>query len=267
MRLFRDALVALLASLCFVANPTSAASFSTDQSDLYYIAKESGWGMQLVQRGDTIFATLFVYGQSTAPTWFVATLLPSGQFMWSGDLYATTGPWFATVPFDTALVTGTKVGTMTWDGSLVNSGTVTYTVNGIQVVKDVIRQSLVNENYSGHFAGGVHQVNTGCSVPANNGTREQAGIVDIFQSGTAMTINTSSSGGSGCAYTGSLTQYGQMGQLVGTFACSDGSVGGFAAIEMQVTEFSVSGRFNASYVLPAGCQATGWFGGVAVTTF
>lgn len=46
------ALRLLLASSLFavslLANPASATSFSTDQSDLWYIPAESGWGIQLV---------------------------------------------------------------------------------------------------------------------------------------------------------------------------------------------------------------------------
>jgi hypothetical protein len=62
---------------------------------------ESGWGMQLVERGTIIFATLFVYDPSGAPTWYVATMpfiSNNPNNVWTGDLYATTGPWFGTVP-------------------------------------------------------------------------------------------------------------------------------------------------------------------------
>ena len=45
-----------------------ATSFTTDQSDLWYIPAESGWGMQLVQRDGVIFATLYVYDINNKPT-------------------------------------------------------------------------------------------------------------------------------------------------------------------------------------------------------
>jgi hypothetical protein len=56
----------VVAAALFVASPTYATSFSTDQSDLYYVVIESGWGIQLVQGGSVIFATLFVYGPQYA---------------------------------------------------------------------------------------------------------------------------------------------------------------------------------------------------------
>ena len=115
MKSIRRVFGAALIALSFIAPaPAIAASSSTDQSDLWYIPAESGWGMQLVQRNGTIFATLFVYGPNGAPTWYVATMNPIGAFQWSGDLYATTGPWFGTEPFNPANVVATKVGTMTW---------------------------------------------------------------------------------------------------------------------------------------------------------
>ena len=73
MKMLRRAACVLLAAVSFSALPAYATSFSTDQSDLYYIVAESGWGIQLVQRGSVIFATMFVYGPSGTPTWYVAT--------------------------------------------------------------------------------------------------------------------------------------------------------------------------------------------------
>jgi hypothetical protein len=64
-----------------------------------------------------------------------------------------------------------------------------------------------------------------------------------------------------------LNQFGQMGEVNGTYACSDGSGGTIFLFEMQVNETGITGRFNATAASPAGCQSTGWFGGVLVTTF
>ena len=136
MKALRQAACVLLAAASLCASPAYATSFSTDQSDLWWIPAESGWGMQLVQRGATIFATIFVYGPTEAPTWYTATLNPTAiSLTWTGTLYATTGPWFGTVPFDPASVTLTPVGTMTWNESYVDLGTVSYTVNGVPVTK------------------------------------------------------------------------------------------------------------------------------------
>jgi hypothetical protein len=70
MKSLRRALCVLGLAVSLFAPTALPTSFSTDQSDLWYIVVESGWGMQLVHRGTVIFATLFVYGQNSTPTWY-----------------------------------------------------------------------------------------------------------------------------------------------------------------------------------------------------
>jgi len=271
MKPIRLALIALVLMLALIATPSLAASYSTDQSDLWWAdppGSENGWGFQLVQRDSTIFATIFVYGATSAPTWYVATMgpTPPGSLVWSGDLFTTTGPWFGTIPYNPALFTFRKVGTMTWAPATVTTGTLTYTVDGVPVTKNVTRQTLVNENYSGHFGGGIHEIDT-CANPAFNGTTDEIGVLDIVQQGTAITMTSLPATGGSCAYSGTLAQFGQMGDVVGIFSCSSGSGGSFHIFELQVTPHSIVGRFTASATVPAGCQASGWFGGLKVTTF
>src|SRR4030081_3823288 len=100
MKTARSALVVLLLAVGSALSPAHATAYSTDQSDLWYVTSESGWGIQFVQRGSVIFATMFVYDQSGVPIWYVATMNPSGNYLWTGDLLRTQGPWFGTVPFD-----------------------------------------------------------------------------------------------------------------------------------------------------------------------
>src|SRR5208282_6064974 len=115
MLALRRAACVLLAAASFLAPQAQATSFSIDQSDLWYIANESGWGMQLVQRGTVIFATLYVYGPTAGePVWYTATLQYASSYTWTGILYATTGPYFATEPFDPMMVGYSPDGTMTW---------------------------------------------------------------------------------------------------------------------------------------------------------
>jgi hypothetical protein len=89
---------------------------TTDQSDVWWIPAESGWGIQIVQQETTIFATMFIYGSDGNPAWYVATLSYNGSFVWTGTLYATTGPWFGSPVFNPSNVTATPVGTMTFTG-------------------------------------------------------------------------------------------------------------------------------------------------------
>src|SRR5262245_48125844 len=99
----RHAMNAILISVAvtFAVVSVPASAKTTDSSDLWWIPTESGWGIQFVQEENTIFATMFVYGPNRQPTWYVATMAKTpGKFVWSGTLYATTGPSFAAMPFD-----------------------------------------------------------------------------------------------------------------------------------------------------------------------
>jgi hypothetical protein len=49
------------------------------------------------------------------------------------------------------------VGTMTWTATSVTTGQLRYTWTAFSVVKNMARQFVVNDDFSGHFAGGVHQ--------------------------------------------------------------------------------------------------------------
>jgi hypothetical protein len=267
MSAFRRVACVLLAAASFLAAPAYATSFSTDQSDLWYVAAEAGWGMQLVQRGAVVFATLFDYGPLGEPVWYTATLTYTSSSTWTGILYATTGPYFATVPFDPMHVGYSLVGTLTWTAKTAEAGTLIYSVGGITVVKSMVRQPLVLDDFSGHYAGGFHKVVTDCVTATLNTTTDDVGTLDITQNGAAITIvETLPATSSSCTYTGTLSQAGQMGSVQLGVTCTD-STGGTGSIDqMQVTPFGLSGSFTASYSNPAGCQSSGWFGGFRGST-
>jgi hypothetical protein len=268
MKDLRRTACAALAAAFFLTPPAYATSFSTDQSDLWYIATEAGWGMQLVQRGSVIFATLFVYGPANEPIWYTATLDYTSNLTWTGTLYETTGPYFGTMPFNPMQVGYTIVGTLTWAAQSVETGTLTYSVNDVTVVKNVARQTLVFDDFSGHYAGGFHQVFTGCVNATLNGTSDVMGTIDLTQNGTAVTVlETVPATGASCTYTGTLSQAGQMGSVPLGFICADGTSGTGSIAQMQVTQFGISGSFAGTYTNPQGCQSSGWFGGVRGTTF
>ena len=267
MRALRIFLASSLTALSlFTTGLASATSYSTDQSDLWYIPAESGWGMQLVQRGNLIFATIFVYDAAGNPTWYIATLSPTGtQFVWTGDLFATHGTWFG-APWNS--VSGGVVGSMTWSAQTVTTGNVSYTVNGVPINKSVIRQTLVNDDFSGRYAGGIHQDLSSCNNPIFNGSVvEDAGIVAIAQSGNSISIATTPVSGPACTYSGTLSQAGQMSAIDGTYSCGGGVSGTFQAFEMQVNITGFTGRFTASKPIGGECATSGWFGGVRTTQF
>src|SRR5262249_6705530 len=87
--------LATMGCVALTALLAHATEFSIDNSDLWWNPNESGWGIQLTQRSDVIFATLFVYDRATSPIWYSATLEPvKGSLSWTGQLMRCNGPWF-----------------------------------------------------------------------------------------------------------------------------------------------------------------------------
>ncbi len=260
-RAFRNLIAGVALVACIAVAPAAqATSFSPDQSDLWWVASESGWGMQLVQRGTVIFATLFVYDASNNPIWYTATLnYVPGTVSWSGTLYLTHGPGFNTVPFNPALVTLTAVGNMTWTAGALNSGHLVYSVNGATVTKDPVRQPLALENFAGSYIGGLTQTAVGCTNPASNGSDEFFVGHIISQSGAALSVS-AQAGTAVCAYNGTYSQAGQMGAAAGSYSCNNGDTGSFNFSEMQVNELSFSASFSTTSSA-LGCQTTGRFSG------
>jgi hypothetical protein len=251
--------VSLLVALSFV-RPTWATSFSNDQSDLWWNSSEDGWGIQFVQRGKTIFATMFVYDVLGNPTWYVATMdgsKPGGVLTFTGDLYATHGPYFGTVPYNPMNFGATKVGTMTWQKSSGVPGTLTYSVGGVNVTKSLTRQPIGSDDYNGSYTVGLHLIATGCSNPGSNGPFDATDVMTVAQSGSAITLTFA---GFGCTYSGTYTQDGQFGTISGTFSCTSGDAGTFNTSNMIVTPVGMVARVSGTST-KTGCQDVGQLGG------
>lgn len=115
---------------------------ATNYQDIWWSApggSESGWGINLIQQSNIIFATWFTYDQDGSPLWLSMTAANSAPGVYAGTLYRTTGPAFSAVPFNPALIATTPVGMGTLSFANGNSGTFAYTVNGVSQVKPITR--------------------------------------------------------------------------------------------------------------------------------
>lgn len=244
---FRRA-AALLVAACGLAaaDIATATAFSTNYSDLWWNPAESGWGANVTQQADTMFVTVFVYGQNASPVWYVATLQFSGEGLngqksFTGDVYATTGPWFGGA-FNPSQVNARNVGTMTFASNAVNSAVLQYSVDGTIVTKNVQRQTLVDNNLSGTYLGSLSDLSSGCTHVADNGTRRsELGTITITHNGTSVTLQ-----GPTCAYTGTYGQAGQAGVMSATYTCSDGRSGNASFYDLRVEVTGILGSYTAT---------------------
>jgi len=229
-RTFRIArIAALVASTALVAASSAFGSaFHSDNTGLYNAVNESGWAVDFEQQGDAITATIYTYNLNGAPVWYSATLLLGvnpypWNDLWTGDLYATTGPWFG-APFDASKIAYRKVGMLTFTRDFTDGGTVRFTIDGVAVTKLIQRWTFRFDDYTGVYRG-LYKVIESCGDAPATTTYTDATIT-ITQAANSITIATIESNGNSCTYSGDYTQSGQFGQSVGRFTCTNGLSGG-----------------------------------------
>lgn len=261
-------IAALLAFLAFTL-PASATSSGIDYTDQWWGGQaESGWGVNFIEQGTTIFATLFVYDANQNPTWYVATMNLAGGTTFSGSMYAVKGPYFGAPVFDTNSVVATSVGSMTVTFPNAYAGNLSYVVNGVTVTKSIVRQTFKANNIAGDYLGGMTAIASSCQNSSNNGAALIWGTLVVTQTGQTLSMAVNFFNGNGtagtCTYNGVLTPQGVLGQVAnGTFSCTVGGQASNAgtfnvdSISMQQTGFT--GLFTGSDQF---CSYNGYFGGV-----
>jgi hypothetical protein len=242
------------------ANVSEKTSYSTDVSDLWWNPSEPGWGMQLVQEANLVFATIFVYAADGKPTWMTAQLTGTGGGQFSGPLYVTGGPYFGGA-FNPAAVGVRQAGTMSFTLTAIATGTVNYSVDGVPVTKPVRRQTLATDNYNGTYVVMANLTQTGCLNPAANGSGSLPIGIVISQSSSTMSMVWTFSTGMYCTYSGAYFQDGKMGSFNGSYTCSSGEVGTMAFPEMTNRVGMLSGRVTGRST-NIGCSYTGRFTGI-----
>ncbi|MBL0122570.1 MAG: hypothetical protein IPP88_07495 [Betaproteobacteria bacterium] len=222
----------------------SANTFTTDLTDMWWNANESGWGVTATHQREVVFLTFFVYSTDNRPTFYTATATYSGQtgagaLVFSGPMYQTTGPWLGTT-FNPGLVSVRQVGTVDFT-AFIDAATLAYSVDGTFVTKALTRQTFRNNDLSGSFAGIFKQTSTGCSNPLNAGTTETVAGVAITNSATTLSM-TSNASGTICNYVGNYRQSGRMGSSSGTYTCP-GVAGNYDMVEIEANPSGITGRF------------------------
>jgi cytochrome c553 len=133
-------IAAWIASLTATAPPAPAL----DYTDLWYGGEsESGWGFNIIQHpSHALFGVMYTYDARRKPVWFV---LPGGTWttptLFIGTWYRVSGPPSNGV-FDPAKVKADAVGNAQLSFTDASHGTLSFSVDGIQVVKQIVRQSF-----------------------------------------------------------------------------------------------------------------------------
>ena len=243
----------LAAALCAVSFPLLATPQPRDATDMWFDPAESGWGLNLIHQGDTLFGTLFVYGSDQQPKWFVASSLVGGPTVYTGALSECAGPWFGG-PFSAGPVICREVGPMRFElGD--TTAVVDYTVDGVRVSKQVQRFTFRRVSIAGLYEGAMIQPAAGGG--AVSGRHDWT--LRVQDDGSRVTMEASSDADS-CSYAGTPSHDGQYEIVSGTYTCPGGRTGPWSMRVDPATQ-GITGTFSGPNVL-AGNIAAGGDGGM-----
>jgi hypothetical protein len=152
------------------SKPAPVFTKATSVQDMWWGGmSENGWGMSIVEHGDTLFAALYVYDFFGNPTWYV---MPGGSWdatnhIYTGTLYQPTGsPFYA---YDTSrFVVGDLKGTLKITFLEPNYALLDYRINGFPGHKFVEREMFgggaATANYGDLWWGGASQNGWGVTL-------------------------------------------------------------------------------------------------------
>ena len=224
--------VMAIASLAF-----SDAARANNYQDLWWNPSESGWGINISQQGDVMFATWFIYGANSQPTWiFLSNAKRSGALgnTFSDKIYqAITGSPFSAVPFTPSLPTNFReVGVATFVFSDARTGTLTYNIDNVQVVKQITRQTIGAFNLTGTYFGGLKRDGSGCVNAALNGSVLNQATYSISHTVATGALTIAEVGGTSCTFSGNTQVFASVLEGSGRFTCfTEGFVGAWTMRE------------------------------------
>ena len=238
----------IAAALLAASLPAAATPQLRNATDIWYNNQESGWGVNLIHQGSTIFASLFVYDAAGQPRWYTASDLHgsdgpnSNSTKYTGALYESTGPAFSG-SFDPGTVTRRMVGTF-WIDVHDTFADIEYQIDHVNVLKRVIRQSFRQSSLSSDAYAFQFQP----ALP--DGTPQVSRNVHMVLADNVFTL-TGSSGSDfepPCQYSGNRSVAGQYQTVSGTYSCADGARTGPWSMKVEQTPNGYLGAFQGNGV-------------------
>ena len=224
----KSILAAFAVSIASITLPTDA--HANNYQDLWWNPSESGWGINISHQGDVMFATWFIYGANSQPTWvFLSRAERSGATgnTFTGDLFQTTGTPFAVVPFVPLRQENiTKVGMASLVFSDARTGTLTYSINGAEVTKQITRQVIGFYNLTGTYFGGLKREGNGCINAALNGSLLNQATYSVNHNIATGSLTITEIGGTQCNFSGNTQVFGSIVEGSGNLTCSAENITG-----------------------------------------
>lgn len=247
--------LSLSLALC-LALPAAAAS---NYQDMWWLPSESGWGLMVLQQGDTISAVLFHYRADRKPAWYLLSSAPRGtEDFFSGTLYEVTGPSLFTV-FDPATVLPRPAGSMTLHFTSANTATVSYTIDNQTTQRSIQRITFANLDVDGTFVGAQTAVVLceGNPLVGNFVFPAEILVLGGAVRQTRVTNTLVGTGGVACDWgDATFTQVGSMIQGQGRQVCRGGdanlvSNADFEVEQMRIIDHAITINYRATVNYPA----------------
>jgi hypothetical protein len=253
----------LAALLMAIALPAHAVGTLTDASDLWWNANEAGWGINVIHQNDILFITFFVYSASRNPVWYSASEVrhvggSGGAQVFSGTLYETNGPLFSDF-FDPASVRYREVGSLIFRMNTPTSATLTYSIDGRTIQKQLTRFTWRVNPFAGNYLGALAGTASNCPLVNSNGLVEEGGLQMLVTQGTNTLSIRYTGTTTSCSLDGSYAQDGRLGASSGQYSCINNTFGTYDATEIEANPqaFSAKVTFRTNV-----CNFSGRIGGV-----
>src|SRR5881394_1905102 len=189
--------ILLASALSAAAVCVNATPQSLDATDMWFNPAESGWGLNVIHQGDTLFATLFVYGSDAQPRWYVASDMSGGPADYTGTLRECTGNAFGEA-FNPANHSCRDVGPIRLEIA-EGFGRLNYTVDGVSVGKYVQRWTFRRTTLAGSYEGYMLQPATAGGAEAS---KPDLTLQVRSDDGSSFVMDSSSDSQSPCIWSG-----------------------------------------------------------------
>jgi hypothetical protein len=145
-------------ALSFAMLVASPARADTDYTDAWFGGSaQGGWGLAFTQADYAIYAQFFHYDANHNPVWFGGTIYRVSDGHYNGALYTVTGDYYGHMPYDPTLFHATPVGSIDFNATDASHGLLSYSINGVNVLTQIQRLTLVSIPVAGNYFGAAVQ--------------------------------------------------------------------------------------------------------------
>lgn len=254
-----------------VVTTAVAPAYAATYQDLWSNPNEPGWGVNIAQQGDILFATWFVYGTDNKPVWYVMSegrKSVAGE-VFTGIIYELRGS-FLGAPWQGAQLLSPDTGLATFTFTDKKTLVLRYSANGITVQKNIFRQTFATVPVTGiYFGGETGVLSSGCNPGGSYSALQRFTITSTFPANTStgpfvmqsVDAQVQPNGQSvACNYTGTAEQFGSLIEVRnGQFTCTNNSAGQFSATDGVFNEEGF--LLKPTFVFSNTCRAVAKIGG------